>query len=196
MEPVNLGYSTKNIPTAQSREYSKRLLEKTESFLRRVIWKAYHFLKPATKNHPANRDTFGFHTTTSPPPIKELDQFENKMLTIIQNIEFKKVDNAFQKDLAQDLTKIKNDDKLLIAADKTTNFYRLDTPAYNKLLDNAITKVYKKAPPNTARKIFSEQKKIAQQLGLDNRTGSLANKDSFITLNDHKPNFDNNLPVG
>ena len=121
MEAVNLGYSMKNIPTAQPREYSKHLLEKTESFLRRVRWKAYHFLKPATKNHPpTNRDTFGFHTTTSPPPIKELDQFEDKMLTIIQNIaiEFKKVDNAFQKHLAQDLAKIKNDDKLLIAADK------------------------------------------------------------------------------
>ena len=108
------------------------------------------------------------------------------MLTVIQNIEFKKVDNAFQKDLAQDLTRIKNDDKLLIAADKTTNFYRLDTSAYNKLLDNAITKVYKKAPPNTARKIISEEKKIAQKLGLDNRIDSLANKDSFITLKDHK----------
>ena len=119
----------------------------------------YHFLKPATKNHPTNRHTFGFHTRISPPPITELDQFEDKMLTIIQNIEFKKVDNAFQKDLAQDLPKIKNDDKLFIPTDKTTNFYRLDTPAYNKLLDNAITKVYKKAPPNTARKIISEEKK-------------------------------------
>ena len=42
MEPVNLGYSTKNIPIAQPKEYLKYLVEKTESFLRRVRWKAYH----------------------------------------------------------------------------------------------------------------------------------------------------------
>jgi hypothetical protein len=33
----------------------------------------------------------------------------------------------------------------MVAADKTTNFYRLDTPSYNKLLDTAITKAYKKS---------------------------------------------------
>ena len=44
MEPVNLGYSDKNIPIAKPREYLKCLIEKTESFLRRVRWKAYHFL--------------------------------------------------------------------------------------------------------------------------------------------------------
>ena len=33
MEPVNFGYSTKNIPIAQPKEYLKYLVEKTESFL-------------------------------------------------------------------------------------------------------------------------------------------------------------------
>jgi hypothetical protein len=80
----------------------------------------------------------------------------------------------------------------MVAADKTTNFYRLDTPSYNKLLDTAITKAYKKATSNTTTKIISEEKKIAEKLGLDDRIDSLATKDSFITLKDHKPNFHNN----
>ena len=33
---------------------------------------------------------------------------------------------------------IQDSSKLLIAADKTTNFYRLDKDAYNKLLDDNI----------------------------------------------------------
>ena len=33
MEPVNLGYSTKNIPIAPPKEYLKFLFDKTESFL-------------------------------------------------------------------------------------------------------------------------------------------------------------------
>jgi hypothetical protein len=68
MEPVNLGYSTKNIPIAQPKEYLKCLVEKTESFLRRVRWKAYHFLKPTQPE--AAKQTFGFNTTKSRHQLK------------------------------------------------------------------------------------------------------------------------------
>ena len=189
MEPVNLGYSTKNIPIAQPKEYLKCLVDKTESFLRRVRWKAYHYLKPSQS--PVY-ETFGFRTTKSPPPIKELDEFEGKIFNLIQNVKFRKYHNEFQNNLERDLTNLRTDDKLMVAADKTTNFYRLDTPSYNKLLDTAITKAYKKATSNTTTKIISEEKKIAEKLGLDDRIDSLATKDSFITLKDHKPNFHNN----
>lgn len=90
------------------------------------------------------------------------------MLTLIQNVKFKRDRDEFQKELSQHLTKIRSNNKLLIAADKTTNFYWLDAPAYNKLLDNTITKAYKKAPPNTACKIICKEKKAAMNLGLDN----------------------------
>ena len=79
----------------------------------------------------------------------------------------------------------------MVAADKTTNFYRLDTPSYNKLLDTAITKAYKKTTSNTTTKIISEEKKIAEKLGLDDRIDSLATKDSFITLKNYNHNFHN-----
>jgi hypothetical protein len=80
-------------------------IDKTESFLRRVRWKAYHYLKPSQS--PVY-ETFGFRTTKSPPPIKELDEFQNN--------------------LERDLTNIRTDDKLMVAADKTSNFYLLDIP--------------------------------------------------------------------
>ncbi len=108
MEPVNLGYSTKNIPIVQPKEYLKCLVEKTESFLRRVRWKAYHFLKPTQPE--AAKETFGFNTTKSPPPIKELEAFESKMLSLVQRVQFKTHHNKFQNDLSQDLTKIRMDD--------------------------------------------------------------------------------------
>ena len=170
MEPVNFGYSTKNIPIAQPKEYLKYLVEKTESFLRRVRWKAYHFLKPT--QHKA-----------------AFESFERKMLSIIQNVQFKNHRNEFQNDLSHDLTKIETDEKLLVAADKTTNFYRLDAPTYDTLLNTAITKTYKKAPAQATSRIISDEKKIAKSLGIDNRVDSLVTKDSFITLKDHKPNF-------
>ena len=74
-----------------------------------------------------------------------------------------------------------------------TNFYRIDAHSYNQLLSATITKSYKKAPNNSSSKIISNEKKIAKNLKLDNRIDALAAKDAFITLEDHKPNFNNNL---
>ena len=38
-------------------------------------------------------------------------------------------------------------DKLLVPADKTSNFYKMDTQSYNDLLQKNITKTYKKVTP-------------------------------------------------
>ena len=105
---------------------------------------------------------------------------------------FNKCQNEFQKTLTKDLNNIRSQDKVLVSADKTTNFYKLDAPSYDKLLDNAITKSYKKANANITSNIANEEKIIAENLGLANRIDALAPKNSFVTLKDHKPNFQNN----
>ena len=79
----------------------------------------------------------------------------------------------------------------MIPSDKTTNFYELDTPSYNNLLNTAITKAYKKASPNTTAQIITV-KIIAKSLELDDHIDSLSMKDSFITLKNHKLYFNNN----
>ena len=113
------------------------------------------------------------------------------MLKLIQNIEFKKDKCEFQKQLSQDTSKIKADAKMYISADKTTNYYRLNTDSYNQLINTAITKSYKKAPSSAPKQIISEEKKIATGLNLQNRIDALSSKNAFITLKDHKPNFQN-----
>ena len=67
-----------------------------------MLWKAFHFMNSTV---PTTKETFGFKTTNSPPPIKELDALEDKMLTLIQNIQFKKVTSDFQRVLSQDAKK-------------------------------------------------------------------------------------------
>ena len=81
--------------------------------------------------------------------------------------------------------------KLLIAADKTTNFYKLEPCTYNDLLEKNITKSYKKALPETTQAIHKENKDIATKLGIDDRVNATTSKDAFITLKEHKPNFAN-----
>lgn len=189
MEKLNLGYSTKNIPIPSEKDYLRRLIEKTEQFLRRMRWKAHFFLNPCQAS--SCKETYGFKSTKNPPPIDELKEFEDGMLNIIQSTRFKPVNNSFLNNLNNDVKHIKKERKLLIPADKTTNFYKLDPATYNTLLEQNITKSYKKASSETAHKIQQEDKKITAKLGIDDRVDTTANKNAFITLKDHKPNFVN-----
>ena len=189
MEKLNIGYSTKNIPLPSQNDFLQRLIEKTEHFLRRMRWKAYFFLNPDVST--TSKDTYGFKSTKNPPPVDELKEFEDDMLKMVQSTKFIQVNNPFLIKLKNDTDHITKETKLLIAADKTTNFYKLEPSKYNDLLEQNITKSYKKAHPNTVRGIHTENKKIATKLGIDDRVDTTANKDAFITLKDHKPNFAN-----
>ena len=113
------------------------------------------------------------------------------MLNKIQSTKFNQVNNPFLNKLKNDTKRIENESKLLIAADKTTNFYKLEPSTYNNLLEQNITKSYKKAQHTATQTIHSVDKSIATKLGIDDRVDITANKDAFITLKDHKPNFAN-----
>ena len=188
MERTSFNYSTKNIPVASPKDYTKCMIEKTEQFLNRMRWKAFHFLNPVTA---ADKETFGFKTKNSPPAIAEMKHFEEGMINIIQNIEYRKVECQFQQDLKDDIASVKSDNRLFVKADKTTNFYKLETPEYNKLLEANITKTYKKANQTQLSKIDEEARVIAKKLNIDDRVESMAMRNAFITLKDHKDNFEN-----
>ena len=68
----------------------------------------------------------------------------------------------------------------------------MDTQSYNDLLQKNITKTYKKATPDTADSIELKAKDIAKKLQLDSRINTIAKREAFITLKDHKTNFANN----
>ena len=67
MERKNLGYSLKNVPVASKASYTKKLLEQTESLIRRMRWKALFFEKPELKGE--DYETYGFKSTKAPPQI-------------------------------------------------------------------------------------------------------------------------------
>ena len=112
-------------------------------------WKAFHFLN---REQVTAKETFGFKTRNCPPIIKELRNFEEGMTQIIQKVKFKNIKCHFQKDLNDDIASVKSDNRLLVKADKSTNFYKLDTAKFNQLLNDNITKAYKKADRNQLKK--------------------------------------------
>ena len=116
--------------------------------MRNIRWRSFFFLNP--KATTENKETYGFKSTKPPPFVPELREFEDSMLNLVQNVEFKRFtcNTPFQKKLSEDVQKIKKDNKLYVVADKTINFYKLDPDTYNDLLKQNITKDYKKAKPS------------------------------------------------
>ena len=189
MDRMSFDYSTKNIPPATKPNYLKCLIEKTEHFIRRLRWRCFFYKYPNASSD--NKETYGFKSRKSPPVIEELKEFENCMIDLVQSIKFKDSTNSFQEKLKSDIASIKEDKRITVKADKTTNFYKMETSKYNDLLHSNITKSYKKANEHEVTDINLGDKHIAQNLDLGDRIDQLAPKESFITLKDHKDNFNN-----
>ena len=68
----------------------------------------------------------------------------------------------------------------------------MDIESHEKLLRENITKTYKKADGNTIKQINGELKTIANDLNIGDRINVTAKQQAFITLKDHKDNFENN----
>ena len=119
--------------------------------------------------------------------------FENDMYEMIRKVEFEPVRTEFQRKMSEDLRSIKNSKKIFVSADKTRNMYAITPEEYDKLLQDNVTKTYKKTNPNVVERINKEASKITDKLKLSDRVQCIAKKPAFITIKDHKPNFPNDV---
>ena len=63
----------------------------------------------------------------------------------------------------------------------------------HELMANNITAHYKKVKDNTVDKINSDAKIIASKLNIEDREEKIAQRNAFITVKDHKPQFPNDI---
>ena len=122
METFNITYSKKNIPIPSENEYKLKLIMKTENLLKRMGWKALAYLG---KLKGSDKDNYGFKTVKCPSSVKELVPFENDMMDMIKDLEFKRVKNEFQSKLRNDIRQILRSNNLFISADKSRNIYKV-----------------------------------------------------------------------
>ena len=116
----NFGYSLKNIPMPSKSKYLKYMVEKVESFVRRLRWKAYHFCKEYRENGSDHCKNVGFKTVATPPQNEDLNVFENGMYDMIRNIEFTNIRNEFLDHLNKDIESIRSSKYMLVFAGKST----------------------------------------------------------------------------
>ena len=122
--------------------------------------------------------------------IKPTDvKSRNDLIDLVKNIKFRKVRNDFQKQLHEDLKKVRSSKKTLTFADKTSNMYRLDKEEYRHLLQNAVTTTYKKSNKETERRINCEGIKYAKEANILDKVEVNGTANCCITLKDHKANF-------
>ena len=132
---------------------------------------------------------YGFKTRNYPPQCKGLQNFEKDLLDTIKLTKFRIAKDNFQRKLKEDILNIKSSPDVYAFAEKTTNIYKLPPQDYKKLLQENITKSYKKSPTRLEKFINLEAKEIAAGVKLDGRIEYMAKAPAYITLKDYKDNF-------
>ena len=132
-------YSRKNIPIPSKKEYIMQLTHSTEKFIANLRWRSHFHLNPHLKS---DKKTYGFNSIKAAPNVKELKQLEDRLYTMIKNIEFRPSSSDFQNKLRNDINNINNNEKLIVAADKTLNYYQVEAKDYCELLKKNIETSY------------------------------------------------------
>ena len=115
------------------------------------------------------------------------------MIKLASKIKFKKKTNEFQKKLKEEIRSLKQEPKLIIAADKTRNFYKMEADDYKTLLKRNVEKECKRGPEDLIDTFNNEDKAVAEKLEITDRMiHQMQMQESFITVKDHKDNFRNN----
>ena len=132
MDQVRFDYSTKNIPIPPRNSYLKSLIEKVESVIKGMRWKAFFFDRNGQDNNDAsNNDDFEFKSRKCPPQDNDLDKFEASVLDRVHNIKFSNVNKKkFRTNSTKTSTKSRNRLKpsfLRTRLQTFTNLTRLNT---------------------------------------------------------------------
>ena len=111
------------------------------------------------------------------------------MFEMIKKIEFRTVRNNFLTKLKQDINVIKKTPEIIISADKTQNKYTVSVDDYSKMLQENITKEYKKTTSDYVKSTNKEAANLAKDLEIADRIDQFIQADAFITVKDHKEQF-------
>ena len=74
-----------------------------------------------------------------------MEAIKKELFDIIPNIKFRSVKDAFQKKLKEDIPNIKQPPNVFFFSDKSSNIYEMPEQQHKKLVDDSVTKTYKKS---------------------------------------------------
>ena len=190
MDPIVFENSDKNIPVHDRKTFLKTFINAVEVFDRNLRWATFFYLNPNLV--PQQKNWYGFKSNNPAPQVMELNSFQNDLLKLAQNVEFRTCRNNFMEELNRDLERVNETQKLIVNADKTSNKYLIGKDNYKKLLDKNVQDDYKKERNNNMKKVTVEHQKIVSDLGLEERVFKTTPRSAFLSIKDHKDDFVNN----
>ena len=198
MEQINLGYSLKDIPVSDDKTYLQILIQSWEATDKTMRWKILKFFHPEAFRN-SNKNTYGFRTTAKAPKakpdcpsFKPYKEFQMGMLDLISSVKFNKRSNEHLERMKKDVAKICKEQRVFVSADKTSNLYLVEPDRYRELLQKSVHKEYKKSNVESVLSDEKDDLKLAVKLNIEDRVHRTAQRDSFVTLKDHKPGFHSN----
>ena len=159
MEKSEIRYSLKNISIPSKESYQLNLIDKIKSLVKRMTWRAFYYLNQQ-KFDNGIKETFGFKSKKCPPPCSDLVPFEKDLSDMVTSLKCRHVKHLFQRELSEDIRKIKSSPNVFVFADKRNTIYEMSKDHRKKLLDDNVTQTYQKAPPKLEASINMEAKSI------------------------------------
>ena len=122
----------KNIPILSKQDYRIQFINSVEKFVKSLRWRAHFFPNP-TENSKS-KENFGFNSTKPAPSVAELKDFEDELIDLTESIKFNDNQrNHFLSNLRNDKRMIESESRIYIAADKTSNYYKVGKEKYQEL---------------------------------------------------------------
>ena len=196
MDKVNFNKSTKNIPLSDNKqEYNFQFIKSINETATQCRWAALKALK-RMKAAKDKVEKWGFKSTKMAPKVPELAEFESKLYDLAKDLKFREVPKtSFQRELAADIAKVKKDTKVIVGADKSNNFYRMEKEKQKELLLKAVHDTYKKGSEAVEEEMNQDARAFATRLEVEDRVFRTERREALFTLKDHKDNFANNPEV-
>ena len=146
MRKSEIIYTFKNILIPSTEAYQLNLIDKIENLVEHMTWRAFYYLNQQKCDNEI-KETFSFKSRKCPPPCFDLIPFEKDLSDMVTSLKFGNLKGSFQRELSEDIRKIKSSTNVFVFADKTNNIYEMSKDHHKKLLHDNVTKSYQKAPP-------------------------------------------------
>ena len=121
--------------------------------------------------------------------MQELKPFEDDLFNLVKNIQFRPINNQFQDELKKNVTKIHTSNNIIVKGDKSRNLYQIPLETYTKVMNDNITQTYKKCSTDNVKNVNKEAAVIAKSFKIEDRVEKYTECDAFVTIKDHKVNF-------
>ena len=121
-----------------------------------------------------------------------MKDFEDDLIKMVENVKFRKINNEFLTTLKSDMKRINSSPNVFMLAGKSRNIYECTPTDYEKILKENVTKTYKIGSENMIDDVNSELQTISSDLSISDRIETMARKEAFVIVKDHKENFETN----